>query len=141
MNQQQQTRALPSFSGLSSVVNDARNYENSRSSGNGPERPTDTAPSSNNPQRRGRHASPTSETPNSRNTSGGGSSTKSDSSAGGLLLQDTLSPLLDEVDALYERSKEIVASLTGPGSQSTTTQEDVSARFLFFVSLSSVRRI
>ncbi|CAM9329686.1 unnamed protein product, partial [Hapterophycus canaliculatus] len=132
MNQQQQPRALPSFSGLSSVVNDARNYENSRSSGNGPERPPDAAPGGNNipqQQRRGRHASPTSETPNSRNASSGASGSKSDASAGGLLLQDTLSPLLDEVDALYERSKEIVASLTGPGNQSTP-QEDVEVEIL-----------
>lgn len=32
-------------------------------------------------------------------------------------LQDTLTPLLDEVDLLFEKSKEIVASLNGDASQ------------------------
>lgn len=41
-----------------------------------------------------------------------------------LLLQDTLSPLLGEVDALFERSKQIVASLNAQGNR--MQEDDVS---------------
>lgn len=152
MNQQPQARALPSFSGLSLAVNDARDYENSRGSRNGSEvqqqqdnNNSSAASNSNNSvttgisSKRGRHASPTSETPangfdaGGRNLSGSGgggggvpSSSKASGATGALLLQDTLSPLLEEVDALFERSKDIVTSLKAPGGGNKPQEDDVS---------------
>ncbi|CAM9882875.1 unnamed protein product, partial [Ectocarpus sp. 13 AM-2016] len=159
MNQQPQARALPSFSGLSLAVNDARDYENSRGSRNGSEvqqqqdnNSSSAASNSNNTNvatgissRRGRHASPTSETSakgfdgGGRNLSGSGSggggggvpsSSKTGGATGALLLQDTLSPLLEEVDALFERSKDIVASLKAPGGGNNPQEDDVEVEIM-----------
>lgn len=132
MNPQQQPRTLPSFSGLSSAVNEARDYEKSRISGVGQQQ--DINPSSggiinnNNNAIRRRHVSPTSETapPNAVDGGAGGGRpvmpaspsvpSKTDAS-GNMLVQDTLSPLLDEVDTLFELSKGIVADITAQGKQ------------------------
>lgn len=127
MNQQQQPRTLPSFSGLSSAVNEARDYEKSRSSGAAQQ---EVNPSGNNAAvSRRRHVSPTSET--AANALDGGRTasasagvpSKTDAS-GNFLVQDTLTPLLDEVDALFERSKEIAADFAAQGKQH---DEDVRA--------------
>lgn len=112
MNQQQQPRTLPSFSGLSSAVNEARDYEKSRSSGAGQ---LDLVNPSGNSASRRRHGSPTSETAATESASANVPS-KTDAS-GNILVQDTLSPLLDEVDALFERSKEIIADLVAQGKE------------------------
>lgn len=125
MNQQQQPRTLPSFSGLSSAVNEARDYEKSRNSGAGQQ---DVNASGNNASRR-RLASPTSETAASaldggRTVSASAVEPSKTDASGNILVQDTLSPLLDEVDALFERSKEIIADLTAQGKQ---YDEDVRA--------------
>ena len=138
MNPPQQ-RALPSFSGLSSAVSDARGYEKNRVPAAPQQPPDNTAAAGgggNNPGRRPRMASPTSETSAATSgldgriapaAAGGVMSSKTDA-AGNVLVQDTLTPLLDEVDALFEQSKEIVASIKAQGRQQQ--EEDVSlARF------------
>ena len=138
MNPPQQ-RALPSFSGLSSAVSDARGYEKSRVPAAPQQPPPDNTAAGgggggggNNPGRRPRMASPTSETSAATSgldgriapaAAGGVMSSKTDA-AGNVLVQDTLTPLLDEVDALFEQSKEIVASIKAQGKQQQ--EEDVS---------------
>ena len=119
MNQQQQPRTLPSFSGLSEAVNEARDYEKSRSSLAGGLQDVNNA-SGNNARRR--HASPTSETAANiidvgRPVAAPASAPSKTDASGNILVQDTLMPLLDEVDELFERSKQIVADITAQGKQ------------------------
>lgn len=131
--QQQQPRTLPSFSGLSSAVNEARDYEKSRSSTAGLQDVLNPSGNNNHAARRRQHASPTSETAatSAIDVVGGrpvplsaSVPSKTDAS-GNILVQDTLTPLLDEVDALFERSKEIIADIAAQGKQH---DEDVRER-------------
>eukprot|EP00752_Nemacystus_decipiens_P003153 g2920.t1 len=118
--QQQQPRTLPSFSGLSEAVAEARDFEKSRSSVVGG---LDVNNLGGNAANRRRHASPTSETAATavidvgRPVTAPTSAPSKTDASGNILVQDTLTPLLDEVDALFERSKEIIADITAQGKQ------------------------
>lgn len=151
-----QTRspALPSFSGLAAAVNEARDGGNNSSNSNnnnnnnsvGDSRPDSRTEArgvrreSMDGKRRVATATCNSDAGSSEafgRTSVGSTLTKSTyahhSSPSTVLLQDTLTPLLDEVDLLFERSKEIVATVKARGNG-----EDVRALFVwshFHVSL------
>lgn len=120
MNQQQQPRTLPSFSGLSSAVNEARDYEKSRSSG---ALQQDVSASGNIARRHISETAPNALDVGRQVPLSASVPSKTDAS-GNILVQDTLTPLLDEVDELFERSKEIVASIAAQGKQ---CEEDVRA--------------
>lgn len=134
---QARSPALPSFSGLSSAVNEARDYENNKGvigrNNNSSERQQGNISGGNrrNRQTSAPSASETSPDGFERNTSAGllgktSFSHASSPSSPTVLLQDTLTPLLEEVDALFEKSKQIVASLKAQGNR--MQEEDVSTR-------------
>lgn len=140
---QARSPTLPSFSGLSSAVKEAREYENTRRT---PGRSTRTEVQDNNNSssststsvlsRRTRQpsvSSPVSETSadgferSAPPKAVGGSLGKAPFAHGNsstLLLQDTLSPLLEEVDALFAKGQEISASLKTQGNR--MQEDDVS---------------
>ena len=144
MMNQARSPTLPSFSGLSSAVKEAREYENSRKT---PGRNTrtevqDNSNSSSNLLRRSRPPSsvvPSAVSPAAVSVSEAPPADGFDRSApkgalgktpfahgntSALLLQDTLSPLLEEVDALFEKGQEIAASLKAQGIR--MQEDDVS---------------
>lgn len=133
---QARSPTLPSFSGLSSAVNEAREYENNRDSGKGtrPEAQTQDNSSNLSLALTSKGSRPASISSLSETSADGferitprGATSKPSFSHGNsppLLLQDTLTPLLDEVDALFDKSKEIVASLKAQGNR--MQEDDVS---------------
>lgn len=150
--QQQQARVLPSFSGLSSAVNEARDYEKSRSAEGQQQQQHQHQQQEQHQQHENTNKPSGNSNSNNGNSSiirrGGGRhetflngfegrsvapalgglalssiSSKADVTAPNLLVQDTLTPLLDEVDALFECSKEIIASIKAQGNQKQ--EEDV----------------
>lgn len=137
---QARSPTLPSFSGLSSAVKEAREYENSRRI---PGRITRTEVQDNNNSsstsilgRRTRQPSVSS--PVSEASADGFERSAPPKGVGGalgkapfahgnssaLLLQDTLSPLLEEVDVLFAKGQEISASLKAQGNR--MQEDDVS---------------
>lgn len=117
---------LPSFTGLSPPTNDSREYDNNKgmnrsgtTSGGGRGRSRQTEISSETPLPADRFERSKS------SVSQGNKAGFSHGSSSSLLLQDTLTPLLDEVDALFEESKRIVASMKAQGSR--LQDEDVSS--------------
>lgn len=140
---QARSPTLPSFSGLSSAVKEAREYENSRRT---PGRNTRTEAQDNNSSnssnllRRSRPPSSVVPSPVSavsvteappadgfdRSAPKGalGKTPFAHGNTSALLLQDTLSPLLEEVDALFEKGQEIAAGLKAQGNR--MQEDDVS---------------
>lgn len=144
MMNQARSPTLPSFSGLSSAVKEAREYENSRRT---PGRNTknevqdNNSSSSNNNLLTRRSRPPSSVVPSAvsavseappapdgfdRSAPKGalGKTPFAHGNTSALLLQDTLSPLLEEVDALFEKGQEITASLKAQGNR--MQEDDVS---------------
>lgn len=143
---QARASVLPSFTGLNAAVSEARQqqYESNKNSMSSEARQYESNNSSNNsndnnsgPNEFARQAphtsvsdtvSDTSAEGCERNPSAGPMLVKSSFGHHGasptLLLQDTLSPLLEEVDLLFEKSKQIVQSLQAQGNR--MQDEDVS---------------
>lgn len=117
---------LPSFTGLSPPTNDSREYDNNKGMNR-------SGPTSGGGRGRSRQTEISSETPlpadrferSKSSVSQGNKGGFSHGSSSSLLLQDTLTPLLDEVDALFEESKRIVASMKAQSSR--LQDEDVSS--------------